>query len=184
MRSKRFTASFLAALLICIPALAQTPAPPQSQKEDKPQKVDKELEKKALALLDEVVGEAMSLKLVENRIYALTAAADLFWKRNEDRARALLAEAVNQFMAIEQPSEPEDMRAVQTMGIRMELRTQLLQNLATRDSQMALDFLRASRLPDMRKMFGGKGGSPDFEQQFEMQLAVRSAFRGSPKRAS
>jgi len=177
MRSKRFTASFLAALLICIPALAQTPAPPQSQKEDKPQKVDKELEKKALALLDELVGEAMSLKLVENRIYALTTAADLFWKRNQDRARALLAEAVNQFMAIEQPSEPDDARSAQMMGIRMELRTQLLQNLAARDSQMALDFLRASRLPDMnmRKMFGGKGGLPDFEQQFEMQLAVRIA---------
>src|SRR5499426_2583520 len=107
MRSKRFTASFIAALLICIPALAQTPAPPQSQKEDKPQKVDKELEKKALALLDELVGEAMSLKLVENRIYALTTAADLFWKHNEDRARALLAEAVSQFLAIELPYQSQ-----------------------------------------------------------------------------
>src|SRR5499426_376328 len=107
MRLKRITASLLAAVLICIPALSQSPEPPQSQKEDKPQKTDKELEKKALALLDEVVGEAMSLKLVENRIYALTAAADLFWKRNEDRARALFAEAVSQFMAIERPNQPQ-----------------------------------------------------------------------------
>src|SRR5262249_24723064 len=185
MRLKRFTASFLAALLICIPVLAQTPAPPQTQKGDKSQKVDKGLEKKALALLDELVGEAMSLKLVENRIYALTAAADLFWNRNEDRARALLAEPVNQFMPIEQPCEPSDARAAQQMGIRMELRTQLLQNLATRDSRMALDFLRASRLPDMRKMFGGKfqvenkegalDPLPDFDKQFEMQLAVSIA---------
>src|SRR5262245_61608782 len=107
MALKRFTASFLAALLICTPGLAQTSAQPQAQKEDKSQKVDKELEKKALALLDELVAEAMSLKLVENRIYALTTAADLFWKRNEDRARALLAEAVSQFMAIERPSLPQ-----------------------------------------------------------------------------
>ncbi|MGH9936648.1 MAG: hypothetical protein ACREAM_10410, partial [Blastocatellia bacterium] len=175
MTLKRFTASFLAALLICPPALAQTPAQPQSQKEDKSQKEEKELEKKALALLDEVVGEAMTLKLVENRIYALTAAADLFWKRNEDRARALLDEAVNQFMLIEQPSEPDDQRAMQAMVIRMELRTQLLQTLASRDSRMALDFLRASRLPDAGKMLGGKGAAPDFEQQFEMQLAIRIA---------
>ena len=46
MRLKRFTASFLAALLICLPAFAQTPAQPQSQKEEKSQKEDKELEKK------------------------------------------------------------------------------------------------------------------------------------------
>src|SRR5262245_17426058 len=78
MGLKRFTASFLAALLICPPALAQTPTQPQARKGEKSQKDDKELEKKALALLDEIVGEAMSLKLVENRIYALTTAADLF----------------------------------------------------------------------------------------------------------
>jgi len=191
MRLKRFTASFLAALLICLPALAQTPTQPQARKEEKSQKEDKELEKKALALLDEVVGEAMSLKLVENRIYALTTAADLFWKHNEDRARALLAEAVSQFMAIERPyqpksqpqaqaqdepqSESEGMRALQLIGVRMELRTQLLQALAARDSRMALDFLRASRLPEAGKLLGVKEASPDFERDFEMQLAVRIA---------
>ena len=189
MGLKRFSAAFLAALLICPPALAQTPAQTQAQKEEKSPKEDKDLEKKALALLDEIVGEAMSLKLVENRIYALTTAADMFWKRNEDRARALLAEAVSQFMAIEHPSQPqpgaqpedqpgngpEALRAMQAMGVRMELRTQLLQTLAARDSRMALDFLRASRLPEAGKLFGGKGASPDFERDFEMQLAIRIA---------
>jgi len=58
MALKRFTASFLAALLICPPALAQTPAQAQSKKEDKSQKEDKELEKKALALLDEAGRES------------------------------------------------------------------------------------------------------------------------------
>lgn len=183
MTLKRFMAPFLAALLICPPALAQTPTQPQPQKEGKSQTEDQELEKKALALLDEVVGEAMSLKLVENRIYVLTTAADLFWKRNEDRARALLAEAVNQFLAINQPvssqsssqAEPEGMRALQAMSARMELRTQLLQTLAAKDSRIALDFLRASRLPDAGKLFGGKGSSQDFEREFEMQLAARIA---------
>ncbi|MGH9767064.1 MAG: hypothetical protein ACREAB_06465 [Blastocatellia bacterium] len=171
MTLKRFTASFLATLLMCLPALAQTLAQPQSQKEEK----EKELEKKALALLDEAVGEAMSLKLVENRIHALTTAADLYWKRNEDRARALLGEAMNQFMAIEQTADLDDPRAMQTMAVRVELRTQLLQTLASRDSRMALDFLRASRLPDAKNVLGGKAASPDFERQFEMQLAIRIA---------
>ena len=175
MRLKSFTASLLSMLLICIPAFAQSPATPKSPNEDKSQKIDKELEKKALAMLDDVVSEAMSLKLVENRIYALTMAADLFWKRNEDRARALLSEAVNQFMANERQSDPDDIKSMQNLGVRMELRTQLLQTLAARDSKMALDFLRASRFPDMGKMFGSKAGAPDFERQFEVQLAVRIA---------
>ncbi|HEX5085965.1 MAG TPA: hypothetical protein VFY40_28355 [Blastocatellia bacterium] len=183
MTLKRFMAPLLGALLICPPAQAQTPATPQQQQEGKSQSEDKELENKALALLDQVVGEAMSLRLVENRIYVLTTAADLFWKHNEDRARALLGEAVNQFMAINQPSptqassqgEPGGLQALQAISARMELRTQLLQTIAAKDSRMALDFLRSSRLPDAGKLLGGKGSSPDFEKDFEMQLAARIA---------
>jgi hypothetical protein len=47
--------------------------------------------------------------------------------------------------------------------------------LAARDSRMALDFLRASRMPDARILLGSKGATPDFEREFEMQLAVRVA---------
>jgi hypothetical protein len=162
---KRFTVSFLIALLTYLPASAQTLAPARKEQ--------KELEKKAIALVEDVVNEAMSLRLVENRIYALTTAAELIWKHNEDRARALLREAVDQFMAMEQPSEPDDPRTIQAFQIRMELRTQLLQMLATRDAPLALDFLRASRLPDARTLLGG--ATPDFEREFEMQLAVRIA---------
>jgi hypothetical protein len=186
MTLNRFIAPFLAALLIYLPVLAQAPAPPQSQKEGESQDADKELEKHALALLDEVVGEAMSLRLVQNRIYVLTTAADLCWKHNEDRARALLAEAVNQFMAIgptelradpqaQLRSESEGLQALQAMAMRMEMRMQLLQTLAAKDSRIALDFLRASRLPEAEKLFGGKGSSADFEREFEMQLAARIA---------
>jgi hypothetical protein len=164
---KRFAVSFLITLLVYLPAFTQTPTPAQSEQ--------KELEKKATALLDDVVNEAMSLRLVENRIYALTTAAELLWKHNKDRARSWLREAVNQFMAMEQPTEPDDPRTIQAFQIRMELRTQLLQMLAARDAPLALDFLRASRMPDAGKLLGSKGATPDFEQQFEMQLAVRIA---------
>jgi hypothetical protein len=182
MTLKRFIAPFLAALLICPPGLAQSPAQPQPQKEGESRDENKELEKQALALLDELVGEAMSLKLVQNRIYVLTTAADLCWKHNEDRARALLGEAVNQFMAIgpmdpraEPRAESEGLQVLQAMAMRMEMRTQLIQTLAAKDSRMALDFLRASRLPDAEKLLGGKGSSADFEREFEMQLAARIA---------
>jgi hypothetical protein len=185
MMRRRVSALLFAALLVCPPtsaALAQTLTPgalreANAQKDDKApaQKIEKALEKKALGLLDEMVDEAMTLKLVENRIYALTLAAKLHWSRNENRARALLREAISQFMLIEQPSEPDDPQALQTMQLRIELRTQLLQEVAAVDSKMALEFLRASRLPDAKKTLGGKGAGPDFERQFEIQLAIRAA---------
>ena len=181
MTLNRCMAPFLAALLICQPVLAQGPTQAQSPKEGESQDKDKELKKRALALLDEMVDEAMSLRLVQNRIYVLTTAADLYWKHDEDRGRALLAEAVNQFMAVEpEPraetaTEPGGLRYLHAMATRMEMRTQLLQTLAAKDSRMALDFLRASRLPDGEKFFGGKGASADFERDFEMQLAARLA---------
>lgn len=177
MTLTRVAAPFFATLIICTPCLAQTAAPSQSQKTQnaRSQDEDRALEKKALVMLDEMVGEAMSLKLVENRIYALTTAADLFWKPNEDRARALLREAITQFMLIEQPSEPDDPRAIPIIQLRMELRTQLLQSIAAHDSKLALEFLRASRLPDAKMTLGPKGAGPEFERQFEMQLAIQVA---------
>src|SRR5262245_37610658 len=78
--------------------LEQAPAQePQQTEEEK--KAAKELEKKALALIDEMVGEAMALRLVENRVHILTGASEVLWARNEERARALFREAMDQVVA-------------------------------------------------------------------------------------
>src|SRR5437899_5772437 len=55
----------------------------------------KELEKKTLNLLDEVIGAAWGLKLPANRSYVLATAADLLWPYDEKRARGLFWEALN-----------------------------------------------------------------------------------------
>ena len=72
------------------------PAPQESQETEEEKKAAKELEKKALGLLDEMVVEAASLKLAENRVYILAGASDVLWARNEERARALVREAMDQ----------------------------------------------------------------------------------------
>jgi hypothetical protein len=89
--------SFIIALSFVSHLLAQTPGqqlrrqqaaqqPPQQTEEEK--KAAKELEKKVVALVDELVAEAASLRLAENRVYVLTIAADALWKHDEERARA------------------------------------------------------------------------------------------------
>src|SRR5262245_19215017 len=71
-------------------SFAQDPQPQTSDQQDKDKPTP---EKKAILLLDQVIGEAGSLKLPENRIYIQIAAGDLLWVRDEPRARVLFGEA-------------------------------------------------------------------------------------------
>ena len=70
--------------------------PTATSEEQETQKT--ELEKKAYRLLDQVIDEAQSLKLTENRVRVQINAADLLWDRNQAPARSLFslaAEGVN-----------------------------------------------------------------------------------------
>src|ERR671933_29331 len=79
-----------------LPQLNQDSKLPQLEQESKAQK---ELEKKALQLLDDTLQSAQALKLVENRAVIRAQAADLLWKRDEKRARSLFRDAVAELVA-------------------------------------------------------------------------------------
>src|SRR2546426_8159983 len=69
-------------------ATAQQSPDPQQQQEEKTK-----LEKKALALLEQVVTDSQGLKLPENKLRVQIAAADMLWDKNPTRARGLLTDA-------------------------------------------------------------------------------------------
>jgi hypothetical protein len=79
--------------------LGTRPPPPEPQQTEEEKKAAKELEKKALGLIDEMVAEVASLRLAENRVHILTGASDILWARDEERARALVREAMDQAVA-------------------------------------------------------------------------------------
>jgi len=108
-------------------------------------KAAEEFEKKALALIDELVAEAMSLRLAENRVYILTVMSDVLWARDEERARALIRKAMDQVVAhmremkekaTEEDWERFDSRYHQYMVPAL---------LAKRDAKLALEFLQQTR---------------------------------------
>src|SRR5258708_2287956 len=79
----------------------------QDGEKDKAQKqIEKrqELERKTLAMLDEVANQALSLRLPENRSLVLAAAADLLWTHDEKRARNLFWDALNNLTSTNNPS--------------------------------------------------------------------------------
>jgi len=156
--------------------VARNPQPPQQTEEE--QKAAKEFERKALALLDELIVESASLTLPENRIYVQSRAAEMLWKFDEPRARAMVREVMDQIVALWQENATSD--SEQFYGQRRVvqrdnsyLRQRLIGFLAGRDSKLALEFLRTTRNPQAS---GTRPiGAPDQEKHLEMQLATQAA---------
>jgi hypothetical protein len=129
------------------------PAPQEPQQTEEEKKAAKELEKKALGLLDETVAEAASLRLAENRVHILAGASDVLWARDEERARALAREAMDQAVAhmreAKEKAAQEDGQYFDSRYPRRYnasyLRHMVLNLLTRRDPKLALEFLQLTR---------------------------------------
>ena len=73
-----------------VSAQDQPTAQPSAEELEK-QKAERE--KNAYRLLDQVIDEAQSLRLVENRVRVQINAADMLWDQNQGRARSLFTMA-------------------------------------------------------------------------------------------
>jgi hypothetical protein len=159
---------------------AITPTATDAQKEKEQRQ---ELEKKTLALLNEIAAAAWSLKLPENRIFVLASAAELFWTIDEKRARTLYWDALNAFSLItpavrstgEILSKAEREKIVQAYFSIYRLRQNLVRQIAQRDSQLALDVLRATRQVPPRG-FGAEFPFTD-DRQLEQEIAIQVTAR-------
>jgi hypothetical protein len=156
--------------------VAQAPRAKQESEEEKA-KARKELERKALALLDETLQATQVLKLAENRAALRAQAADLLWTHDEKRARSLFREAVSDIVAAQGVEG-----AMRERGWMLsQLRTQLLYAAAARDAQFALELLRESR-PRTDESGDFTNGDPEQELRTEQTL-VSMAADSDPKAA-
>src|SRR5437868_6576298 len=157
-----------------LPQLNQESKLPQLSQESKEEKekAQKELEKKALSLLDDTLQSAQALKLAENRAVIRAQAADLLWKRDEKRARTLFRDAVLDLAAA--TGDQDAAKRDRSYWVLMQLRPQLLQMIAARDPQLALDLLRESR-PAAGDDAGAGSGMGDQELRMEQSIAAQAA---------
>ena len=140
-----------------------------------------ELEQKALALLEDVVSQAQMLKRPENRIHIQAVAANLFWTRDEKRARALFKEAMKGLAELMSGIDNTDPQYHNLIQAPAQLRHEILQMIAPRDPQLALEFLRATRQPAPPPTAPGSR-PPDNNLQLELSLASQIA-ENDPKLA-
>ncbi len=174
--AKLLTASLLSLALLAATVMGQSAEKltPTRRAEPRPA-VDKELEPQALALLDEIITEAQSLKLPENRVRLQATSAELLWPRDKARARELFSMAMNNLTAMMQAVASDDPQYYNLISTPAQLRQQLLQFVARRDPKLALDFLRATRQPPPPVQPGAYNQQPDPDLALELNLAEQTS---------
>jgi len=152
----------------------------RAQTDTKKEKEAAELEKKTLALLNEIASASWGLKLPENRVYIMASTADLLWPFDDKRARNLYWEALNSInqsnpKTNESLSKADREKILQSYFLNSRLRQTILRKVARRDSQLALDMLRATRQVPPKEL--GPDGSFSQERQLEQEIAGEIAAR-------
>ena len=156
----------LLTLLLALLSFSESPVIAQDQPAQQPaaeelEKQKAEREKNAYRLLDQVIDEAQSLRLVENRVRIQINAADMLWKQNQGRARTLFstaAEGIAEMARTPAPTNrrdqviqdgasfsvfqggPQNMRTYQ-------LRQELVLAAARHDAALAYQLLAATKAP-------------------------------------
>src|SRR5262245_22020883 len=136
------------------------------------------LEKKIKENLEAAAAESATLKIPENRAFLYFRIADLLWDFDEEGARALIEEsrsAMNRLV-----SAPGYNPFISLGHYHQQLRSEIVEALARRDPQLALDFMRGTR-PITPPGEAAKWAA-DAEVGLEQQLALKVA-ENDPARA-
>jgi hypothetical protein len=139
------------------------------------------LKSKGIALLANLAEILQGIRVPQNRVRTQVQAAQLAWKPNEKLAREFLMDAmtgVREYMAKQDSLEPEYYQGYNTA---IQMRQEVVQVLANIDPDLALTFLRATRIPSTPEI-GVRVNSQDQELRMEFNLANQIAAR-DPKRA-
>jgi hypothetical protein len=161
---KRLSILTLALGLFCLSAWvinAQEQAPTQQPSAEELEKQKAEREKNAYRLLDQVIDEAQSLRLVENRVRIQINAADMLWDQNQGRARGLFSMAGEGVAELGRtPVTPNNRRGIPDGNVftfqgppgqqtirNYQLRQELVLTAARHDATLAYQLLAATKPP-------------------------------------
>lgn len=160
----------------------QQPATQATENAEELEKEKAEREKNAYRLLDQVIDEAQSLRLPENRVRVQTTAADLLWDGNQARARSLFAMAAESVVELgrQQQTNTDRRGGPQNADRRVfQLRQELIMAAARHDAQLAYQLLASTKPPAMpaQPVADARPQRPqfNFEDNLEQMLLGRIA---------
>jgi hypothetical protein len=171
-----------------VPIFAQETATQQpTPTAEEVEKEKAEREKNAYRLLDQVVDEAQSLRLAENRVRVQLVAGDLLWDNNQGRARSLFAmaaEGVAELNRAQQNTNNQRGGPPNTNTRRaFQLRQELIFAAARHDAQLAYQLLASTKPPAQTvvteprgpRFQPNAGNMPNVEDSLEQMLLGRIA---------
>ena len=146
MKKSAVPAIFGVLLLAFLTVSAQEPAqaPTQQPTQEELEKQKAEWSKNAYQLLDQVIDEAQSLRLTDNRVRVQITAADMLWDQNQPRARTLFSQAADGVAELMRSSESNS-RQQGNQARRNQLRQQLILSAARHDATLAYQLLAVTR---------------------------------------
>ena len=162
--------------------LAQDKPAEQPTAEDQEKKAERE--KNAYRLLDQVLDEAQSLRLTENRVRVQINAADLLWDQNQGRARSMFTmagEGVAEMGRIQTSFERRGAQNPDGSGRpnmrAFQLRQELVLAAARHDAALAYQLLAATKPPASPQPVEQRGPRAPFtsEENLEQTLLARIA---------
>lgn len=134
--------------VIFVPAFAQDQPTPTQPSTEEQEKAKAEREKNAYRLLEQVIDEAQSLRLPENRVRVQITAADLLWDSNQGRARSLFAMAAEGVAELGRSQQnTNNLRRGGPPMRNFQLRQELVLAAARHDAQLAYQLLTSTKPP-------------------------------------
>ena len=130
------------------PRAQEQPAQQPTAEEAEKEKVERE--KNAYRLLDQVIDEAQSLRLTENRVRVQINAADMLWEKNQSRARSLFSMAGEGVAELGRAPLPTNNRRGDSGNQErrtFQLRQELVLAAARHDAQLAYQLLASTKPP-------------------------------------
>jgi hypothetical protein len=118
-------------------ATAQQSPDPQKEQEEKAK-----LEKRAAALLEQVITDSQGLRLPENKIRVQIAAGDMLWDKNAARARGLLTDAAAMLGQMMLEVDRTDRGDIQQLN---QLRQELVLTAGRHDAELGYQLLRSTQ---------------------------------------
>ncbi len=158
--SRPVSTTLILITFLSLTAFAQT-APTESNTEKN--EAREKLETQAYKLLDEAIGEGQALKLWENRALAFAIAGDLYWKKDQKRARGYFRSSADELIQSEiQPKEKsDDLFAEYNFWRQRSPRSVIMLMIAKNDADLALELLKKTRPADIQAAIDAKNLPPN-----------------------
>lgn len=176
-------------ILLLVLGITISPVFAQTQPAQQPTPTSEELEqqkaerkKNAYRLLDQIIDEAQSLRLPENRVRVQTTAADVLWDSNPGRARSLFTMAAESVAEMGRQQQNTNNRRGGPQNVErraFQLRQELVLAAARHDAQLAYQLLAITKPAAIPapQIADARNPRPQFspEDNLEQQLLGRIA---------